>query len=369
MNNKIVKLNLANRSYDIIIGRGLLAQSGKICKNLLPQPKTFIISDDKVAPLYLKILQDSLKSENIESEAIILPNGERSKSFANLEKILTEILSHKPERGVTLIALGGGVIGDITGFTASILLRGVNFIQIPTTLLAQVDSSVGGKTGINTAYGKNLVGSFYQPQAVIIDIDLLSSMSERDYKSGYAEVVKYGLINRPDFFDWLVEHEDEINNRDPEILKQAIADSCQSKADIVIQDERESGIRALLNLGHTFGHALESFCNYDNAIILHGEAVAIGMVMAFNLSVELGICSQNDLDKVKCHLRNTNLPVSVKDLRDDWDSQQLLQYMKQDKKVKDGKMVFILAKAIGESFVTKDVDEASVLSLLDSCIG
>ncbi len=354
---------LGERSYDIVVGEKLLSNAADYIVPLLKRKRAFIITDEKVAELHLDTLQSSLEDKGIECHAIILPAGEQTKSFQHLEDLLNRIFDHQPERKDMLIALGGGVVGDITGFASSILLRGVEFIQIPTTLLAQVDSSVGGKTGVNNHYGKNLIGSFYQPKLVIADMDLLQTLSVRDYLSGYAEVVKYGLINNAEFFKWLCENAAKLAKRDPTTLKHAVLTSCQAKADIVAQDEREGNVRALLNLGHTFGHALEKAMGYDGRL-LHGEGVAIGMVMAFAFSAAHGLCPQADVDALKQHLIEVGLPTHPKDIHPKWDAKSLLSYMQQDKKVSDGKLVFILAKAIGESFIRKDVDAADIAVFL-----
>jgi len=360
-------VGLAERSYPILIGDSLLADILSHISPLKLQKKLFIITDQTVAPLYLDLLQNTLIQGGYEVEAVILKAGEQSKSFSTLETVLNTILSHQPERKSTLIALGGGVIGDLTGFVASILLRGINFIQIPTTLLAQVDSSVGGKTGINTAFGKNLVGSFYQPRLVLADISLLSSLPKRDLLSGYAEVVKYGLINNPDFFSWLEQQEDAIREGQQAILTQCVKISCNSKAAIVEADERESGVRALLNLGHTFGHALEAETGFGSQL-LHGEAVAIGMVMAFQLSVRLGLCPETDLARVIAHFIKVGLPVTLTDIQKEWNIEALISHMYQDKKTEDGKLVFILTNGIGKAFIAKDIQAMEVKTMLEELV-
>ena len=360
---KRLAVKLEERSYDIVIGSGLLATAGEEIAAIVPSQRLFIITDDKVAGLHLSTLQQSLLASGFSFETIIVGIGENSKTFAVLEEVVTRILASKPERKSTLIALGGGVVGDLTGFAASIILRGINFIQIPTTLLAQVDSSVGGKTGINTKEGKNLVGSFYQPRLVIADSDMLSTLSERDYLAGYAEVIKYGLINDATFFRWAVKNADDIKARKPEAIRKCVQVSCAHKAAIVEADEREGGIRALLNLGHTFGHALETETGFSSTL-LHGEAVAIGMVMAFQLSVQLGLCKEQALTEVIEHLKVMGLPTSPLDIRKNWDTEQLIRHMYGDKKVDNGKLVFILAKGIGKAFLCKDVTETALRQLL-----
>lgn len=363
----IITLELGERSYDIVVGDSLLENAAGYIEKIISR-RVFIITDSNVAKIHLPILQDSLMTAGIETHAIILPAGEQTKSLVELEGLINKIFEHKPERKDTLIALGGGVIGDITGFAASILLRGVDFIQIPTTLLAQVDSSVGGKTGINNSFGKNLIGSFYQPKLVLADMDLLKTLPQREFLAGYAEVVKYGLINDERFFDWLDTNSTVILKKESNILRHAVLTSCRAKAEIVAEDEREGGARALLNLGHTFGHALEKEMGYTNKL-LHGEAVAVGMVMAFAFSAQLGLCSPSDAERVKEHLQVMGLPVSPYDIRPDWDVDKLIEYMEQDKKVSDGKMVFILARGIGKSFVAKDIEAKDVEVFLHHFLG
>lgn len=368
-----ISVNLADRSYDIIVGRDILSEAGAYIKALKLSPKVFIVTDKQVASFHLKTLEMSLDKAGIKHHAIVLPAGERSKNFTFLEEIVEEVLDHKPERKSTLIALGGGVMGDLTGFAASIILRGINFIQIPTTLLAMVDSSVGGKTGINTRHGKNLVGAFYQPRLVLADTGVLSTLPHRELLAGYAEVLKYGLINDAAFFASLEKDADKV--RDSKLvmdageghLRHMITHSCKAKSAIVSADEKEAGVRALLNLGHTFGHALEAETGFST-MLLHGEAVALGMVLAFKLSVKLGLCTQAELDRVVAHMQTVGLPVSLSQIGKPMEAKKLLHHMRGDKKVKDGKMVFILARGIGQSFITEDVEEADVLALLSEAV-
>lgn len=350
-----ITVPLSDRSYDIRIGSGLLPQAARF----IPYRRVAIITDRNVAKHHLAQLESSLKAAGIQHHNFVLPAGEKSKSFRTLEKLTGDILALGIERGFALVALGGGVMGDLTGFAASCILRGIDFIQIPTTLLAMVDSSVGGKTGINTPQGKNLVGAFYQPKAVLMDLDVLATLPRREFAAGYAEIVKYGLINNPEFFHWLEKNRARLKKRDPEALRHAIAESCKAKRDIVAADEREANIRALLNLGHTFGHALEAETGFSRKL-LHGEAVAIGMVQAFRLSALLGHCPASDVEKVENHLRRFGLPVAYPGLS----PQALLAHMKKDKKVKDGKMVFILTRGIGQAFICHDVNEKDVLRVL-----
>lgn len=349
-------LNVAldSRAYDILIGEGLLEKAGALMLPVLPQKRVIVVTDTEVAPRHLAPLVASLAKEGIRHTVIPLPNGESSKSFAMLERLLDTIMQEQPERKTTLIALGGGVIGDLVGFAASILLRGVPFIQIPTTLLAQVDSSVGGKTGINTKFGKNLVGAFYQPKLVIADTGVLNTLPLRQKQAGYAEIVKYGLIEDLPFFEWLEKNGQNVIAGDAQAVMRAVRISCQQKADTVIADEREAGKRALLNLGHTFGHALEAETGFG-AELLHGEAVALGMVLAFRLSVAKGLCPAADAARVETHLAAVGLPTEITSIRKEWDIPALIHHCQQDKKVADGKMTFILARGIGKSFITQDV--------------
>ncbi|MBM3618309.1 MAG: 3-dehydroquinate synthase [Alphaproteobacteria bacterium] len=349
-------LNVAldSRGYDILIGEGLLAKAGELMLPVLPQKRVIVVTDTEVAPRHLAPLVASLAKEGIRHTVIPLPNGESSKSFAMLERLLDTIMQEQPERKTTLIALGGGVIGDLVGFAAAVLLRGVPFIQIPTTLLAQVDSSVGGKTGINTKFGKNLVGAFYQPKLVIADTGVLTTLPHRQKLAGYAEIVKYGLIEDLAFFEWLEKHGKDVVEGKTESVIRAVHTSCQQKADTVIEDEREAGKRALLNLGHTFGHALEAETGFS-AELLHGEAVALGMVLAFRMSVAKSLCSAAEAERVEAHLRHIGLPTEITAIRKEWDIPALIRHCQQDKKVADGRMTFILARGIGKSFITQDV--------------
>lgn len=351
-----LRVELADRSYDILIGANLL---GELPKHL-PQKKTYIITDANVAKLHLKKLESVLDAAGIAHKTKVLPSGEGTKSFARLEQVCDFLLENKVERKTTIIAFGGGVIGDLVGFAASVVLRGINFIQVPTTLLAQVDSSVGGKTAINSKYGKNLVGAFYQPKLVLADIELLKTLPRREFLSGYAEIVKYGLINDPEFFKWLDAHPltEEKN------LAKAIYKSCESKAKIVAADEKEGGVRALLNLGHTFGHALEAETGFSSRL-LHGEGVALGIIMAFKYSAKLGLSSQAEVDKVVAHFEKVGLPTDVHKYLKKWKVDKLIEHMQSDKKVKDGKMVFILAKGIGKSFIDESVKESDLREFLN----
>jgi len=357
-------LDLGDRSYDILVGTGLLAQAGGLMLPVLAQKRVFVVSDQNVALLHLPALFDSLDAAGIAHDHIVLPAGEQTKDFDHLEGVLDAMLEAKCERGTMLVALGGGVIGDLTGFAAAILLRGVDFVQIPTTLLAQVDSSVGGKTGINTRQGKNLVGSFHQPRLVIADTQVLDTLPLRELRAGYAEIVKYGCIDEPEFFAWLETHGAAILAGDAAARRHAIVTSCAAKARIVAGDERETGARALLNLGHTFGHALEAESGYG-ADLLHGEAVAIGMVMAFRLSAHLGLAPTADVERLERHFADLGLPTRPPSLPGrSWDPDRLLGHMAGDKKVKDGTITFILARGIGRSELARGIDMAAVPEVL-----
>jgi 3-dehydroquinate synthase len=298
-----IRVDLGDRSYDIDVGHGLLAGAGARIRPLLAQPRVVVVTDERVANLYLEELTASLAAAGIVHAAVVLPPGEATKDFPHLADLCDQVLALGIERRTTLLALGGGVIGDITGFAAAILLRGLDFVQVPTTLLAQVDSSVGGKTGINTKAGKNLVGAFHQPKLVLADTATLTTLDDRQLRAGYAEVVKYGLLGDAPFFDWLEEYGDAVLRREPAALQRAVAVSCRAKAAVVAADEREGGIRALLNLGHTFGHALEAETGFG-AVLLHGEAVAVGMVLAFELSSRLGLAAAEDAARVRRRWRH-----------------------------------------------------------------
>lgn len=363
-----VQVALGARSYDILVGSGLLEEAGERLAPVLRQPRVVIISDDNVAPLYLSTLEASLSKAGVENAHVVLPHGEKTKNFATIQQIVTQLLDQRIERQTTLIALGGGVIGDLTGFAASIVLRGVDFVQAPTTLLSQVDSSVGGKTGINTPHGKNLVGTFYQPRLVLADIATLTTLPRRELLAGYAETVKYALIGDPDFFSWLEEHGPALCGGDETSRLQAVVTSCRAKAAIVADDEREAGRRSLLNLGHTFGHALEAETGYGETLI-HGEAVAIGMIMAFELSLRLGLCPPADCARVRAHFATVGLPTRIGDIAGrDWTPEALLAHMCHDKKVRDGNIFFVLTRGIGKAFLTTEVDPRDLQALLQDSL-
>jgi shikimate kinase/3-dehydroquinate synthase len=368
LSRRHVRVELGERGYDILIGPGLIAKAGELIAPLTKRKRVFIVTDDHVALYHLERLQKSLDQAGIAHDVQILPAGEASKDFTHLEALIDSMLAARLERSTLIIALGGGVIGDLAGFAAAIAMRGVDFVQIPTTLLSQVDSSVGGKTGINTKRGKNLVGAFHQPRLVLADSEALGTLPLREICSGYAEVAKYGLIDDAPFFAWLEKRGNDICKLEPEALAKAVAASCRAKARVVGADEREAGLRALLNLGHTFGHALEAETGFGENLI-HGEAVAIGMVLAFDLSVRLGLCPPVDADRARDHLKSVGLPVSPLDvIGQEWNVEALLGHMILDKKVKDGRAVFILARGIGQSFIHETVAMDEVRATLEQAI-
>jgi 3-dehydroquinate synthase len=363
-----VHVDLPSREYDIHIGPGLLDQAGRYVAAFGGRKHVCIVTDETVAGLHLAQLQAALKAAGLTSEALLLPAGEATKCWAQLETSVEWLLAQKVERGDVVIAFGGGVIGDLAGFAAAIMRRGVRFVQIPTTLLAQVDSSVGGKTGINSPRGKNLIGAFHQPSLVLADTALLGTLAPRDFLAGYGEVVKYGMLGDATFFDWLETQGPALAAGDMDARIRAVTRSCEMKADIVRRDEKEQGDRALLNLGHTFGHALEAATGYSDRL-LHGEGVAIGCALAFELSARLGLCSQEDPSRVRAHLRDMGMKVDIADIAGDLpDAAGLLALMGQDKKVLDGKLRFVLARRIGDAFMTSDVPSDVVLSVLDDAL-
>jgi 3-dehydroquinate synthase len=360
-----VQVGLGERSYDILIGADLLARAGGEIARRMPGVRAAIVTDANVAAAHLATVAGGLSAAGIDHVAITLPAGEKTKSFDFLRTVVDGILDARLERGDLVLALGGGVIGDLSGFASGIVRRGMRFVQMPTSLLAQVDSSVGGKTGINTGHGKNLVGLFHQPALVLADTSALDTLPEREFRAGYAEMAKYGLIDRPDFFAWL-----EANWRDifsgGEARTRAIAESCRAKAEIVARDEFETGDRALLNLGHTFGHALEAATGYDGARLVHGEGVAIGMALAHRFSARLNRCSPDDAERVETHLRAVGLPTRMADIEGGLpDAGRLLSYIAQDKKVSRGALTFILTHGVGQAFVARDVPASEVLSFLE----
>lgn len=363
-----VHVGLDDRAYDIHIGPGLLAKAGTLIGPKLTRPKVAVVTDENVADLHLETLRAGLAAEGITMEALVLPAGESTKSWPHFERTVEWLLEKKVERRDQVVAFGGGVIGDLTGFAAAVLRRGVGFVQIPTSLLAQVDSSVGGKTGINAPQGKNLIGAFHQPSLVLADTEVLGTLPTRDLLAGYGEVVKYGLLGDAAFFDWLEKNGPSLAQGDMAAKISAVRRSCEMKAEIVVRDETEQGDRALLNLGHTFCHALEAATGYSDRL-LHGEGVAIGCALAFELSSRMGLCAQEDPSRVRMHLKDMGMKTDIADINGDLpDAQGLLDLMGQDKKVVDGQLRFILARGIGQAFVTSDVPKDVVLSVLKDAL-
>ena len=361
----VVEVALAGRAYDIAIGRDLLSGLGGRVAALRPGARVAFVTDDVVAKLHLASAEASFAQAGIETSRIIVPAGEGTKSYSMFERVCEDVIAARIERGDLVVALGGGVVGDLAGFAASVVRRGVDYVQVPTTLLAQVDSSVGGKTAVNSRHGKNLVGAFHQPILVVADTALLDSLPLRIMRAGYAEVAKYGLIADADFFAWL-----EANWRDvfagTAAREHAIAVSCRMKAQIVARDERETGDRALLNLGHTFGHALEAAAGFSDKLY-HGEAISIGMALAFAFSARRGLCAPAVAERVVQHLASVGLPTRIAEVPGERpDADRLIELIGQDKKVKRGRLTFILARGIGESFIAPDIDVADVRDFLTS---
>jgi shikimate kinase / 3-dehydroquinate synthase len=359
-----VDVELGARSYAILIGAGLIAEVAKHIRRLAPRAACAIVTDENVAKLHLPALEHALDEGFVRHAKVIVAPGEGSKSFAEYARICNELIGAKLERGDVIVALGGGVVGDLAGFAAATIRRGMRFIQVPTTLLAEVDSSVGGKTGINSPLGKNLIGAFHQPSLVLADTDTLDTLPLREFRAGYAEVVKYGLIGDAGFFAWLEAHWRGVFAGGPERVH-AIATSCRAKAAIVARDEYEEGDRALLNLGHTFGHAFERLNHYDGTRLVHGEAVAIGMACAYRFSVRYGLCGREDQARVEAHLQDVGLPVRLADIPGlNAAAEEIVEAMYQDKKVKHGALTFILARAIGDCFIAKTVEASEILGFL-----
>ncbi len=366
--HQTVHVDLAERSYDVEIGPGLLAQSGEWIAPLLKRKRVAVLTDETVAGLHLDALREGLASAGIEMNALAMPAGEATKSWPHFERAVEWLLAEKVERNDIVVALGGGVIGDLAGFAAAVMRRGVRFVQIPTSLLAQVDSSVGGKTGINAPQGKNLIGAFHQPSLVLADTDVLGTLQTRDFLAGYGEVVKYGLLGDAQFFEWLEDNGPLLASGDMAARVQAVTRSVQMKADIVARDETEQGDRALLNLGHTFCHALEAATDYSDRL-LHGEGVAIGCALAFETSSRLGLCPQEDPSRVRAHLRAMGMKTDLADIPGELpDAETLVDLMAQDKKVMDGQLRFIMARGIGQAFVTSEVPRETVVSVLDDAL-
>jgi 3-dehydroquinate synthase len=363
----IVDVALAERAYDIVIGRNVLPSLGARIVRLRPGVRTAIVTDRTVAKHWLAATEASLAAADIPTSHIIVEEGEGSKSYSGLEKVSEALIAAKIERNDLVIALGGGVVGDLAGFAAAIIRRGVDFVQVPTSLLAQVDSSVGGKTGINSPQGKNLLGAFHQPVLVVADTAVLDTLSPRQFRSGYAEVAKYGVLGDVAFFTWLEANHADVM-RGGSAREHAIATSCRAKAGVVSRDERENGERALLNLGHTFGHALEAVTGFSDRLF-HGEGVSVGMVLAAQLSAQLGMIAESDATRVQHHLADVGLPTKLQDIAGFAqeglaDADTLMALMAQDKKVKRGKLTFILLEAVGRAVIANDVDPATVRAFL-----
>jgi 3-dehydroquinate synthase len=355
-----LNVDLGDRSYPIYIGSGILTQQNLICQHIAGQ-SALIVTNSTIAPLYLETVQQMLDAGSIRHDHVILQDGEQYKTIASVESIIDLLLKQRHDRRTTVIALGGGVVGDIAGFAASIYQRGVNFIQIPTTLLSQVDSSVGGKTGVNHPLGKNMIGAFYQPKCVLIDINTLYTLPARQLSAGMAEVIKYGLVYDADFFDWLEQNIDDLTKSDSDLLAHAIHISCETKAQIVEQDERESGLRAILNLGHTFGHAIETVMGYGNW--LHGEAVATGMMMAIDLSIREGLIDESVRARGTALIEKAALPVKAPA---EMSTERFLDAMLIDKKTIDGNINLVLLRKLGQGFVSSDYNHDNLLQTLQT---
>ena len=365
----VVPVELGSRRYEILIGDNLLAEAGAQIARIAPKAACAIVTDETVARHHLPALEASLEAAGIRHARIVIAAGEASKCWTTFARVCDEIIAARMERGDLVVALGGGVVGDLAGFAAAAIRRGMRFVQIPTTLLAQVDSSVGGKTAINSEHGKNLIGAFHQPSLVLADTGTLATLDPREFRAGYAEVAKYGLIDDAPFFTWLEQNWAEIFARGP-ALTQAIAISCRSKAAVVARDETEQGDRALLNLGHTFGHAFESLTHFNTARLNHGEGVAIGMGCAYRFSAKLGHCAPQDAERVERHLRAVGLPSRITDIAG-WNAgpQPILDAMFQDKKVERGALTFILARGVGQTFIAKGVPAEAVSDFLRDELG
>ena len=361
-----VRVGLGDRSYDVLVGGGLISSAGALIKPFLPRGRTAVVCDETVERLHGAELGRALKAAGIAVDWIIMPPGEGTKSWDGLAEVSDRLLALGLDRGDVVTAFGGGVIGDLTGFAAAIYKRGVDFIQIPTTLLAQVDSSVGGKTAIDTPRGKNLIGAFHQPRLVLADLDVLGTLSDREMRAGYAEVIKYGLLGDFAFFEWLEREGPHVLQRRPDAIAHAVARSVQMKAEIVGADEKEAAARALLNLGHTFGHALEAETGYGHDL-LHGEGVAIGCAQAFRFSARLGHCTAQDAARAVAAIGASGLPTRMDQVKGaPFAADRLIEHMAQDKKAEGGRLTFVLAKGIGQAFVAKGVDAEAVRAFLVS---
>ncbi len=368
MMSQTVEVGLDGRSYEIRIGNNLIERIGEEIAPCLARPRIAAIADENTADLHLGRLRDSLKKSGIECAALILPSGESTKSWKKLQETVEWLITERVERRDAVLALGGGVTGDLAGFAAAILRRGVRCIQVPSTLLAQADSSVGGKTGINSPAGKNLIGAFHQPKLVICDVGLLRTLPRREFLAGCGEVAKYGLIRDKEFFLWLESNVSSLHSDSPGVVAEAVRRSCEIKAALVSEDEREQGERALLNLGHTFGHALEAAAGYSGRL-LHGEAVAIGCCLAFELSCRLGFCGRNDVSRTAAFFRSLGMKTAIHEIRGGMPSvDELVMHMRQDKKVISGRLRFVLARGIGDAFVTDQVDSAALRRVLEDSL-
>jgi 3-dehydroquinate synthase len=359
-----VRVGLGGRSYEVLIDGGLLARAGDLMRPLLPRGRTAVVCDSTVRDLHGAALEAALRGKGIETDWIVVEPGEQTKSWDGLSSVCDRLLALGLDRGDVITAFGGGVVGDLAGFAAAIYKRGVDFVQIPTTLLAQVDSSVGGKTAIDTPRGKNLIGAFHQPRLVLADLDVLASLPARELRAGYAEVLKYGLLGDLSFFDWLERSGADVLSLEPKALGRAVTQCVQMKARIVGEDEREAAARALLNLGHTFGHALEAETGYGDAL-LHGEGVALGCALAFRFSAQLGHCTPQDAHRVEQAIAAAGLPTRLEQAPGaPFPAKALIAHMVQDKKAEGGRPTFVLAKSIGEAFVAKGVDMQTVRAFL-----
>mgnify|MGYP002865777449 CR=1 FL=1 len=366
--HKRVCVEISGREYPIIIGENVLTDSGKYISSIISRPRVAIITDKTVAKLHLPELQSSLTKAGIATDILKLPSGENTKSWPFVSQAVEWLLENGLERNDVVLAFGGGVVGDLVGFVAAIFRRGIKYVQIPTTLLSQVDSSIGGKTGINTLHGKNLVGSFHHPSLVLSDISLLDTLEKRDFLAGYGEVVKYGIIEGAPFFDWLEKNGNGLLLGDKSIRAEAVRFSCQMKADIVTRDETEQGERAHLNFGHTFGHALEAAMGFGNSL-LHGEGVSIGCRLALELSMSLGVCSEKTVSRLKRHQKKMGMKSSLADINAKVpDSSEILSLMYQDKKVLNGRLRFVLAKDFGSVFLTDNISDKDIIEFLDAAL-
>ena len=357
-------VGLGERAYDVVIGPGLIDEAGARIAPFVRRGRVAVVSDETVFRLHGARLTAALEAAGLAAPSIVVPPGEQTKSFEGLADLSDRLLALELDRGDLIVAFGGGVVGDLAGFAAAIYKRGIDFVQIPTTLLAQVDSSVGGKTAIDTPRGKNLIGAFHQPRLVLADLDVLATLPDREMRAGYAEVIKYGLLGDFAFFEWLEAHGREVLVREPAALAHAVARSVEMKAEIVAEDEKEAGRRALLNLGHTFGHALEAETGYGEAL-LHGEAVAAGSALAFRFSAAQGLCPLQDAERASAAIAAAGLPTRLSEVSPrPFDAQRLVRHMAQDKKAEGGRLTFILARALGEAFTARDVDAQAVREFL-----